>query len=95
MTQDSKILSREAGRRGDDVRSDCWVRIALTRSGGIELDLKSKVASMYGDSIRALVADEFAALGVDNAKAILLATIISGFLASSLLCFSSSPRIAL
>ncbi len=58
----------EAGRRGADVRSDCWVRIARTDSGGIELDLKSKVESMYGDSIRALVADELAALGVDNAK---------------------------
>ncbi len=58
----------EAGRRGDDVRSDCWVRIALTDSGGIQLDLKSKVESMYGDSIRALVADELAALGVGHAK---------------------------
>ncbi|MCH8880294.1 MAG: HpcH/HpaI aldolase/citrate lyase family protein [Planctomycetes bacterium] len=58
----------EAGRRGGDVRSDCWVRLAPTDSGGIELDLKSKVESMYGDSIRALVADELAALGVGNAK---------------------------
>ena len=68
MTPDSKILSSEAGRRGEDVRSDCWVRIAPTDSGGIQLDLKSKVESMYGDSIRALVADELAALGVRNAK---------------------------
>ena len=60
--------SAEAGRRGEDVRSDCWVRIALTQSGGIELALKSKVESMYGDSIRALVADELTALGVRNAK---------------------------
>ncbi|MCH8965042.1 MAG: citrate lyase acyl carrier protein, partial [Planctomycetes bacterium] len=50
------------------MRSDCWVRLAPMDSGGIELDLKSKVESMYGDSIRALVADELAALGVRNAK---------------------------
>ncbi len=68
MTPGSNILSSEAGRRGDDVRSDCWVRLTPTDSGGIELDLKSKVESMYGDSIRALVADELAALDVGNAK---------------------------
>ncbi len=64
----SNPKNAEAGRRGEDVRSDCWVRLALTESGGIELDLKSKVESMYGDSIRALVVDELAALGVGNAK---------------------------
>ncbi len=68
MTPSSNILGGEAGRRGEDVRGDCWVRIAPTDSGGIELDLQSKVESMYGESIRALVADELAALGVRNAK---------------------------
>ncbi len=63
-----RLISSEVGRRGMDVRSDCWVRLGVTQSGGIELDLKSKVESMYGDSIRALVADELAALGVHNAK---------------------------
>jgi citrate lyase subunit beta/citryl-CoA lyase len=62
------LNNAEAGRHGDDVRSDCWVRITPTQSGGIELDLKSKVESMYGDSIRALVAEELAALGVGHAK---------------------------
>ena len=30
--------SAEAGRRGDDVRSDCWARITLADTGGIEID---------------------------------------------------------
>ena len=60
--------SAEAGRRGEDVRSDCWVRIALTDSGGIKLDLTSKVESMYGDATRALVREELDALGVKNAQ---------------------------
>ena len=60
--------SAEAGRRGEDVRSDCWVRIALTDSGGIKLDLTSKVESMYGDATRELVREELDALGVKNAQ---------------------------
>ncbi|MFQ5429582.1 MAG: aldolase/citrate lyase family protein [Phycisphaerae bacterium] len=58
----------EAGRRGSDVRSDCWVRLARTDSGGIQLDLKSKVASMYGDSIRGLVGEMMSAFGIGNAR---------------------------
>lgn len=58
----------EAGRRGPDVRSDCWVKIALADAGGIDLNLKSKVRSLYGDSIRQLVREELAALGVPHAK---------------------------
>ena len=60
--------SAEAGRRGVDVRSDCWVKVSPTGSGGIELDLKSKVESMYGRSIRELVRGELDGLGLKNAK---------------------------
>ncbi len=58
----------EAGRRGEEVRSDCWVRITLADSGGIELELKSKVESLYGEATRKLVREELSALGVDHAK---------------------------
>jgi citrate lyase subunit beta/citryl-CoA lyase len=58
----------EAGRRGEEVRSDCWVRITLADSGGIGLELKSKVESMYGEATRKLVREELGALGVDHAK---------------------------
>ena len=58
----------EAGRRGQDVRSDCWVRITLTDSGGVDLTLKTKVESMYGEATRRLVRDELAVLKVANAK---------------------------
>ena len=57
-----------AGRKGETVRSDCWVSIELTDSGGIQLDLKSRVAFLYADSIRQLVQDELTALGVTNAR---------------------------
>jgi len=67
-TTQPTMKSAEAGRRGDDVRSDCWARITLADTGGIEIDLKSKVESMYGDSTRELLRTELDALGVKNAK---------------------------
>jgi len=62
------MQTAEAGRRGEDVRSDCWVKVTLTGSGGIEVALKSKVDSLYGESTRQLVRDELDALGVKNGK---------------------------
>jgi citrate lyase subunit beta/citryl-CoA lyase len=53
MKTDSKKAS--AGKRGDKVRSDCFVEIELTRSGGIKSTLQSKVDSMYGESINDLI----------------------------------------
>lgn len=47
----------EAGNRGERVRSDCWVNLKLTDTGGIQLKLKSKVEVLYGDSIRQLIND--------------------------------------
>jgi len=47
----------EAGNRGSRVRSDCWIGITLKDSGGISLQLKSKVESLYGCSIRKLFED--------------------------------------
>jgi citrate lyase subunit beta/citryl-CoA lyase len=57
----------EAGRRGAGVRSDCWVEIALEEKGGLEIELKSKVESMYGASIRELTGTVLDALGVAHA----------------------------
>ena len=63
-----RAAAAEAGRRGADVRSDCWVRITLRESGGINLDLRSKVESMYGDAIRGQVQDVLSVLGVRDAQ---------------------------
>ena len=46
-----------AGNKGDNVRSDCYIELALRNSGGIKIDLKSKVESMYGESIHELIID--------------------------------------
>ncbi|MFZ5516516.1 MAG: aldolase/citrate lyase family protein [Candidatus Zhuqueibacterota bacterium] len=51
------IRTAEAGRKGADVRSDCWIKITANDSGGIHLNIKSKVQVMYGTSIHDSVKD--------------------------------------
>ena len=58
----------EAGRKGDDVRSDLFVAVEARDSGGIEIELRSRVGAYYGDSIRAQVAETLGALGVTHAR---------------------------
>ena len=57
----------EAGARGADVRSDCWIRLEPRPAGGIEIALRSKVESMYGEAIRAQLREGLAALGIPHA----------------------------
>jgi len=49
--------SAAAGTAGPGVRSDCLVTITRTDGNGRDLKIKSKVMSMYGESIRSLVND--------------------------------------
>lgn len=39
------------GNKGDFVRSDCFVELEIKESGGIKINLKSKVKALYGESI--------------------------------------------
>ncbi|MCG6959823.1 HpcH/HpaI aldolase/citrate lyase family protein [bacterium BMS3Abin03] len=57
-----------AGPRGETVRSDCYIEIELKESGGIKLNLKSKVESMYGESIRKLILDMCKFFSLKNVK---------------------------
>jgi citrate lyase subunit beta/citryl-CoA lyase len=58
----------EAGRRGKEVRSDCWIAIEEKSSGGIAIGLKSKVASMYGASLKDLIESGLKLFGIANAS---------------------------
>lgn len=58
----------EAGNRGDNVRSDCWVGVTLTETGGIKLNIKSKVDVLYGESIRSLVQEILNFFEIKNAE---------------------------
>ncbi len=57
----------EAGRRGDKVRSDCWVQVAPKARGGLKLSVTTKVEAMYGDAVRATCGKALDALGVRHA----------------------------
>jgi len=56
----------EAGSRGKDVRSDAWVCFEPTDDGKQELNLKSKVQSMYGESTEKLIRDMMTFFGFDS-----------------------------
>ena len=57
----------QAGRRGDKVRSDCWISVELKDSGGVSVAVKSRVQSMYGASIKKSVERGLEVLGVEHA----------------------------
>ncbi len=58
----------EAGRRGESVRSDCFVSVEPGTKGGLKVEIKSKVEALYGDAVRATINEGLRALGVAHAK---------------------------
>lgn len=60
--------SVEAGRRGSDVRSDCWVSVLKNDADDTHLEIRSKVGTLYGDSIEATVRNTLDALGVSGVQ---------------------------
>jgi citrate lyase subunit beta/citryl-CoA lyase len=55
------------GNKGKTVRSDCFVTLALKDSGGLEIQLESKVDVMYGNANRKLINEVFNFFGIQNA----------------------------
>ncbi len=65
------LKKSSAGKRGESVRSDCYFEIELKKSGGIKIDLKSKVETMYGESIKQMILDMSKFFGLKDAKILL------------------------
>lgn len=57
-----------AGRRGDDVRSDAWVRVEIRDAGGINIHMRSRVQALFGASNGTLIEDVLRGLGVEHAS---------------------------
>ncbi len=57
-----------AGKQGDKVRSDCYVEFRTKRSGGLKIEVKSKVQSMFGKSIRNLAEEMLNFFEIKNAE---------------------------
>jgi citrate lyase subunit beta/citryl-CoA lyase len=64
----SKGSTGEAGRKGDDVRSDLFVSVKTLPSGGIELNVTSRVDAMYGQSIRLAATSVISAYELTDAR---------------------------
>jgi len=60
-----------SGNRGKTIRSDCYVELELKTSGGVILNLQSKVESMYGKSIRLLIKDILKTFKIRNASVLI------------------------
>ncbi len=60
-----------AGKRGDQIRSDCYLELELKRSGGIKIEMRSKVESMYGDSIKAQLTEMCKFFNINHAEVLL------------------------
>ena len=50
-----------------ETASDCWVHLEVKKSGGIKVDLKSKVESMYGKAIKDTALEILKFFGIQNA----------------------------
>ncbi|MDA3903934.1 MAG: aldolase/citrate lyase family protein [Desulfuromusa sp.] len=57
-----------AGNRGEGVSSDCYVELELTANGGIKLELKSKVESLFGEKIKAFCFHVLHYFNIENAQ---------------------------
>ena len=64
---ETSVRRGEAGRAGGDVRSDLHVSLEERTSGGIDIDLRSRVDLYYGESIRQQARDVLQTLGIEHA----------------------------
>lgn len=67
MTVAIETTIGEAGHSGSEIRSDLAVRIEPRKRGGIEIELRSRVETYYGDVIRRQSEEVLEALGVSHA----------------------------
>jgi citrate lyase subunit beta/citryl-CoA lyase len=63
----SKLKKGFAGKRGDKVRSDCYVEVIPKESGGIIIEIASKVKPMFGLSIKKQITEMGAFFNLKNA----------------------------
>lgn len=57
-----------AGNKGKGVRSDCFITVEITKKGGIDIQIESKVKVMYGASIIKLTKEILSYFDILNAK---------------------------
>ena len=66
MTPKRTHRTAEAGNSDPKVRSDCHVKVSIKGSGGLRIELTSKVKPMYGRQIIELVKKQVLSYGLEN-----------------------------
>jgi len=56
-----------AGNKGEKDRSDCYISLELKTSGGIQINITSKVATLYQEAINDLCLSVLTYFGIENA----------------------------
>ncbi|MFZ4546027.1 MAG: aldolase/citrate lyase family protein [Bacteroidales bacterium] len=56
------------GNKGKGIRSDCHITLEITENGGIQIELNSKVESMYGASNRKFLKEILEFYGIQHAN---------------------------
>ena len=62
-----KITKATAGNKGEKDRSDCFVSLELASSGGLVINLTSKVEALFGEAIRTLAMEILNHFEIGNA----------------------------
>jgi citrate lyase subunit beta / citryl-CoA lyase len=65
-------ISAISGNSGPKVRSDCEMVLELRDSGGIQIDIRSKVLALYGESIRAQCREILGFFGITDASLVVI-----------------------
>lgn len=60
-------MTYTAGNQGDKIRSDCFISLTTNETKGISIELKSKVKTLYGESIEDLCRDMLKFYGISDA----------------------------
>ena len=60
-----------SGRRGEKVRSDCYIEMRLSKRGGIKISLQSKVTKLYGQRINDLILEMCDLFEIGNANIVI------------------------
>ena len=61
----------QAGNKGENVRSDCHITLEEADSGGLQIEILSKVKPLFGESIRGLAEEMLRFYGFGNARLII------------------------
>jgi citrate lyase subunit beta / citryl-CoA lyase len=60
--------SASAGNKGKGIRSDCYVTLEITQSGGLDINIESKVKAIYGDDIQKQLTEMLQYFGIQNVR---------------------------